>query len=689
MAILLPSLIASYYGQLQLGMTISLGALCISITDAPGPIVHKRNSMLVGLLFLFIVGTVTGFARLNVYLLGLEILLFSFLFSMFHVYGNRAAGVGGASLLILILIMDQPLPPSQVLPHSLLMVAGGVWYLLISLLFHIIQPYRPAQRALGQCIRELARFLSIKADFYNPATPLADDYTRLLAQQVVVSESQDTVRELFFKSRQIVKETTTTSSALLLTFVDTVDMFEEVTATYYDYEAIHKRFADYGILNHISEVVKQMAQELDYIGMAIQSNISYRNPRNFEGDLEQVKQKIDALGAAGINNMVLKKILVNIRRLAQRINDIAQYFKPEAADTPKRNGLEYHRFVSSQSIDLKLLWDNLTFSSSVFRHSLRVAIGCFTGYILIQFLTYGQHSYWILMTIAFILRPAYSLTKKRNVERIIGTVAGGLLGILILAFIPNSNVQFAFMVLFMLGTYTFQRSNYIAMVFCVTPYVLILFKFVGVGFIDVAQERVLDTIIGCAVAFSASHFLFPQWEQAQLKDLMRDVLQANMSYLQIFFEKMTGQPVRQVDYKLVRKNVYVHSANLAAAFQRMLSEPKSKQTNKKEVHQFVVLNHILFSNIAAFTSGSKRTAPYPDEVVRLARRCLLVLCNNLKKLGGECSIPELEYPAHEKHEKTELRGDDALLKDQLEFVLKVATDLEKIIKKITAAGTTQ
>src|SRR5215213_6584634 len=89
-AILLPALVASYYGWFELGMAISLGALCTSLTDAPGPIIHKRNAMLFCAFFVFLVAMATSFARLNVYTLGLEIILVSFLFSMFSVYGNRA-----------------------------------------------------------------------------------------------------------------------------------------------------------------------------------------------------------------------------------------------------------------------------------------------------------------------------------------------------------------------------------------------------------------------------------------------------------------------------------------------------------------------------------------------------------------------------------------------------------------------
>src|ERR1700754_277195 len=91
--ILMPSLVLMQFNQFDLGLTLSLGSLCICVIDNPGPVTHKRNSMAVGNLCLFLVAVITGFARLNIYMLGLEITLFSFIFSMFTVYGNRAASV--------------------------------------------------------------------------------------------------------------------------------------------------------------------------------------------------------------------------------------------------------------------------------------------------------------------------------------------------------------------------------------------------------------------------------------------------------------------------------------------------------------------------------------------------------------------------------------------------------------------
>ncbi|HMG11494.1 MAG TPA: hypothetical protein VK609_23425, partial [Mucilaginibacter sp.] len=95
--ILLPSLVLMEFNQFDLGLTLSLGALCICVIDNPGPVTHKRNSMGVGNLCLFVVAAITGFARLNIFTLGLEITVFSFLSSMFTVYGNRAASIGTSS----------------------------------------------------------------------------------------------------------------------------------------------------------------------------------------------------------------------------------------------------------------------------------------------------------------------------------------------------------------------------------------------------------------------------------------------------------------------------------------------------------------------------------------------------------------------------------------------------------------
>ena len=167
LGVLLPSLLLNHLGYFQEGITVSLGALCASITDSPGPVTHKRNAMLLTSFSTFLVALVTGFAHLNPYILGAEILFLCFFFSMFTVYGARAGALGNAVLVVMILTLDTKLEPLEVLGYSSLILAGGLWYTLLSLLFFGILPYRQAQQALGECLHEVARFLRYKSDFYR------------------------------------------------------------------------------------------------------------------------------------------------------------------------------------------------------------------------------------------------------------------------------------------------------------------------------------------------------------------------------------------------------------------------------------------------------------------------------------------------------------------------------------------
>src|SRR5206468_7635741 len=80
-AILLPALAGSYLNFFETGLTISLGAMFVSMTDSPGPLIHRKNGMLICCGFTFLVALLTAFAQRNVYTMGIEIAVVTFFFS--------------------------------------------------------------------------------------------------------------------------------------------------------------------------------------------------------------------------------------------------------------------------------------------------------------------------------------------------------------------------------------------------------------------------------------------------------------------------------------------------------------------------------------------------------------------------------------------------------------------------------
>ncbi|SFQ66481.1 FUSC family membrane protein [Hymenobacter arizonensis] len=692
LAILLPALVFAQLGHFEAGITVSTGAVCLSVTDTPGPVAHRRNGMLAALALVVATALLMGVAATNVWLLGLAVGGLSFGLTMLLVWGARAGAVGTAALLNAVLVLAHPPALGEVLPHAGLLLLGGLWYASLAVLVHRVRPYRPAQQALGECIHALARFLDLKARFYNPLTTLDDNYRQLVAQQVVVNEKQEAARDLLFRTRQIVSETTSTGRRLVLTFVETVDLYERITAGYYDYSVVRATFGPSGVLPEVAALIRHLAAELDHLGVAIQANRPYAGTGpDLTAELARLQARISALDADPAiegSTLVLKKILVNLRDITRRVGNIRRYFDESlaAAPVPER-ATEHGQFVSHQEIELQALGQNLTRKSGVFRHSLRMMVACLVAFAVAQWLARGEHDYWILMTVTIMLKPGFSLTRQRNIERILGTLAGGALGAAVLWLVTWTDAQFAILVAFMVVAYSFQRTKYLVTVVFLTAFLLILFSFLGLNYVGVVEERIADTLIGCAIAFSAGYFLFPNWESEQLTDHMAAALRANLAYLRQLANRLAGRPLAPNEYRLLRKEVYVTGANLAAAFQRMLNEPKSKQHQPSKTHEFVVLNHILSSNIASLTATLREAAPavppFPAEGRRALTSALATLHKSLTRIAPDAAAPAPELPPAEA--VAPVAPDDKSLLEQLAFLQKVSGDIGKVTE-VLAVG---
>lgn len=678
LTIIAPSLFYALAGDIETGVQISLGALCLSISDAPGPVKHKRNGMFYCLVFVTLMALLTGFLNHSILGMGILIVTATFFFSMFNIYGSRATSVGTAALLIMILRMAHLLPAVDILKATIDIAIGGVWYMLSAMGFYILVPNRPAQRALGNCISETAKYLMIKSELYDLNSDYEISYRRLLDQQEVVNEKQNEVRELLFKTRSYLKESTYEGRLLLVTFVATVDLFEQIMATWYDYNELRKKYKDLNVLNEISQLVRNLAGELSEIGMAIHSQHEYKRKSDLISRLTELKAGTEKI-LSGPLDVTLRKIIINLRNLGERIDRISNYFSTRKGDVKTNlNKNDYSRFVSHQKINGTLFFNNLNMHSSAFRHSLRVMITCLAGYILATMIFKGHHSYWILMTIIIILKPAYGLTKDKNKDRLIGTIGGGIIGLLLLLFIKNEIAIFCLLVIFMLGTYTYVRLNYVVMVFFLTPYVLILFHFLKLDIVDIAGERLLDTAIACVLSWLAIHYLFPRWESFTIRKNLIDVLQANRKYMNKLVSAFLKKERLSVEYKLVRKEVFVTTANLSAALHRMQSEPRDKQQHRAEIYELVVLNHVLSSNIASlFDTVNAEDISVPSSYISRLRRSI----DDLEASIMSLSPSQPPFGAQEK-EISPNGVDNESVKQQLEFIRKITFDIKKTVMKI-------
>ena len=603
--ITIPAILLGYFHNLSAGIVLSIGAMCVGNTDNPGPILHRRNGMIACVLIIFLVTLLTGLVSFSAWLTGGLVFLFCFLFSMMSIYGNRATSIGVNALLVMVLNIDRPHQGWDILINAAYVLAGGTWYTILSLLLYSFRPYRLTQQALGDCVQATADYLRIKAGFYDKNVDYDKSYQRLVEQQIAVHEKQELIRELLFKSRNIVQDSTNTGRVLVMSFLDIVDLFERVMTSHQDYQLLHRLFDDSGIMEQYRQVIGVMAEELDEIGIAMKSGRPSEETPFLSERIKALRESFYHLRdryrtAENVEGYIgLRHILDSIQDIADRLHTLHGYTTYDRSLSKNfKAPVDYEQFISHQDINRKLLLENLSFNSNIFRHSLRVAVATIVGYLIGRFLPLG-HDYWILLTITVILKPAYSLTKKRNYERLVGTLGGAMVGLVILWFVKDRTVLFTLMILFMIGTYVFLRTNYLICVILMTPYVLLLFHLLyPTDFKSILSDRVIDTAIGSGIAFLANIFLVPSWEHERIRDYMVSLIGANAAYFRDISGAFLGHPASVQQYKLSRKNAYVALANFSDAFNRMLSEPRSKQRRIGHMHEFVVSNHMLTSHIA-------------------------------------------------------------------------------------------
>jgi uncharacterized membrane protein YccC len=293
-----------------------------------------------------------------------------------------------------------------------------------------------------------------------------------------------------------------------------------------------------------------------------------------------------------------------------KINNLEKIFtNPTKLKDLNGREKDIEKLITKDYYPLSTLIENFSFSSLVFRHSLRITLTLLIGFIIGKFLPF-ENVYWILLTIVVIMRPGYGLTKERTLNRFIGTVAGGFLGFLLLSFGPTPLILGVLTIFFLILGLSFNPSNYKVGTLFITLHVLFIFAILNPTHNEIIIYRILDTLVGALLALFANHFFWPFWEFLNTNENIENSIKAIRNYIiQISLFYNNKQTINS-NYRLARNQAFIEIGNLMASFQRMLQEPKSKQNNLQHVYKITVINNAMLSSAASlgtYTQTHKTT----------------------------------------------------------------------------------
>ena len=657
LAVVLPSIAMAYFGVLKEFFLFPLATVFVGLTDQPGPIIRRRNSMLLAVVCFFIAASVASLAKGNPVFVFAELLVFGFFASMIGVYGQRLSVVGSLTLIVLAIFIDGHLTGNNALKSLIIFLAGSLWFVLIFLIVTRLQPYKLASQQIGENYILLGEYLKIRAQLYLPNPNYESIFDEIISHQIKIKNLQEDTRETVFRTREIIKESTTTSRLLMLMFLNSMDLHEKLMTSENDYKKLHQDKKNSAVLSAMNGFLLNLAAEITNIGIDLQSGVKAKPLINIDAELDKLytvyyDYRNKEMSAVSLENfMILRQILMRITDLSTEIKSIYKIFSQDIKLAKSlSSGLDLRKFLNpEEKINFKVFRNNLSLDSMQFRHAIRLTLALLIGYGITRFNFFpAGHAYWVLITIVTIIRPNYSITKHRNYVRLLGTISGALVAYFVLWQISSNAILLFILLTSMILAFSFLKGKYYWAVLFITVYVFLSFNFLKPGNINVLfKDRLLDTFVGGFVVFLVSYFILPVWEHTQNLDLMKTATRDNINYfnsVMLNFETKEDKNIQ--DFKMKRKAALVSLANLSDNFQRMLSDPKNQQKKLEKVHQFVTTSHLFTAYTASLSQyfNGKNLKKYPEiDAERWTEKISIELQNSLNILNNDqVHLPETE-----------------------------------------------
>ena len=675
LSIILPFATLFYFAGPHIAITVGVGALLVSLTDSPGTLGDKLLMSVSSLCLFFVISLVTALLIKEVVMSAVLIFIFCMIFGLFTAFGKRWSLLGTMALILMTFV--QGLKPVDPLSFSLYIVAGGICYYIVSLLQTRLWPLSSVKHALGECIISTSDFLRAKAAFYDEGSNLQHNYLQLIQKHNKVHEKQEQVRDLLLRNKMLMRDEHKQGQRHLLAITQVIDLYERIGAVQYDYELLLENLKDTGLLNGITKVIGCMANDLQLMGVALCGKTKIKYSDTSAAEIQAVKEKIAKLSAADNNSRILVKLEINIDEIYTLLRKLSDTLTLsfDRIDFPE-DLPAYQFFISADQISFPVLAKHLSFRSPVFRFAIRLSVACLVAFSM-TLLPVGYYSYWILLTVIVVIKPGFGLTKKRNLQRLKGSLLGVAIGMVLLLVIPDVTVKLVLAGLFLLGYFAYLRINYMLSIVSLTPMIIICLN-IYTGNQSIILERVFDTLLGCAIAFAAS-YLFPSWEVRKHTMYIGDVVRANLSYLKKLHDQTAGIPSDITSFKLARKEVYTKLTMLSSGIQNMLLEPKRAQSQVKHLYEFEVLSYQLSSTIASFFPFSNIQLA---EVTRQLSCAMEILADALtivdeNNTEGDFLIPSVIY------NQLDLTHPDHVEQHKVQQILRIAAAIRQQVYQYT------
>jgi uncharacterized membrane protein YccC len=155
--------------------------------------------------------------------------------------------------------------------------------------------------------------------------------------------------------------------------------------------------------------------------------------------------------------------------------------------------------------------------------------------VLLMRMVHISHGAWLGMTSIIVLQPTGSGTLRRGVQRVVGTIAGGILAAVFAAEVHSQEGLIVVITVTSVLTLATYAIDYAWYAFFLTP-TFVLLSLPHLRDWHFAGVRIGMTLLGAAVAVMAMRFLWPEKDKIELRRLLERGALADAAYVRAMLD---------------------------------------------------------------------------------------------------------------------------------------------------------
>ncbi|MBD8163749.1 YccS/YhfK family putative transporter [Erwinia persicina] len=484
----------------------------------------------------------------------------------------------------------------------LLYILGTVWYGAFNWFWFWLWKEQPMRETLSLLYRELADYCEAK---YTLLTRLTDPQTALPPLLARQQKAVDLINTCYQQMHMLSANRDNHYQRLTRAFQVALDLQEHIAVSLHQPEEVQKLVEK----SHAEAVIRWNAQTIAARLRVLADDILYhRYPERFT--MDKPLQALEKIARQHPDNPVGHFCYYHFSRIARVLRTQRPLYRRDLmADRQRRLPL------------LPALKSYLSLKSSALRTAARYAVMLTFASSLALFFNLPK-PYWILMTVMFVSLNGYSATRVRIQHRALGTLAGLVIAAATLGLHAPESWVLLIMLVITLVSYLFIRKFYgwATVGFTVTAvYSLQLLALNGAQFL---LPRLMDTLMGCLIAFGGMIWLWPQWQSGLLRQNAHDALETYQEALQMLLGN--EQDAVKLAYQRMRVN-QAHNALFNSLHQAM-QEPGFNSGYLSDMQLWVTHSQFIVEHINAMTIlAREHTMLTPALAERYLQSCEIAL----------------------------------------------------------------